>query len=85
MSKGLLVLIASSLEPILKSDSKNGELWSGFLFNVIKLYNFVEVSEEGVKIALIPFYSMIIALKSYSYLKQIENTAFRKLFFLTTP
>ena len=85
MSKGLLVLIASSLEPILKSDSKNGELWSGFLFNVIKLYNFVEVSKEGVKITLIHFYSMIIDQKSYSFLKQIENTAFRKLFFLTTP
>jgi hypothetical protein len=56
-----------------------------FLFNGIKLYNFVEVSGKGVKIVLIQFYSMIIAQKSYSFLKQIENTAFRKLFFLTTP
>jgi hypothetical protein len=63
----------------------SGGISCHFLFNVIKLYNFVEVSEEGVKIALIHFYSMIIAQKPYSYLKQIENTAFRKLFFLTTP
>jgi hypothetical protein len=63
----------------------SGGISCNFLFNVIKLYNFVEVSEEGVKIALIHFYSMIIAQKSYSFLKQIENKAFRKLFFLTTP
>ena len=48
---------------------------AGSLFNGIKPCNFAEVSEEGVKIALIQFNSMIIARKSYSYLKQIEKTA----------
>ena len=46
-----------------------------YLFNGIKPYNFAEVMEEGVKTTLIQFNSMIIARKSYSYLKQIEKTA----------
>ena len=37
------------------------------------------------KYVLIYFYSMIIAQKSYLFLKQIENTAFRKLFFPYNP
>lgn len=45
-----------------------------YLFNGIKPYNFAVVSEEGVKMALIQFNSMIITRKSYSYLKQIEKT-----------
>lgn len=45
-----------------------------YLFNGIKPYNFAEVMEEGVKTTLIQFNSMIIARKSYSYLKQIEKT-----------
>ena len=48
---------------------------AGSLFNGIKPCNFAEVSEEGVKTTLIQFNSMIIARKSYSYLKQIEKTA----------
>ena len=63
----------------------SGGISCNFLFNVIKLYNFVEVSEEGVKIALIHFYSMIIAQKSYLYLKQIEKKVLGELFVLTTP
>ena len=46
-----------------------------FLFNGIKPYNFAVTSEEGAKTTLIQLNSMIIARKSYSYLKQIEKTA----------
>ena len=46
-----------------------------FQFNGIKPYNFAVTSEEGAKTTLIQFNSMIIARKSYSYLKQIEKTA----------
>ena len=43
------------------------------------------VSEEGVKIAPIQFNSMIIARKSYSYLKQIEKTALEEPKIMCNP
>ena len=45
------------------------------IFRLMPYYGITlqSVSEEGVKIALIQFNSMIIAQKSYSYLKLIEK------------
>ena len=56
-----------------------------FQFNGIKPYNFALTSEERAKTTLIQFNSMIIARKSYSYLKQIEKTALEEPKIMCNP